>query len=352
VLVLVAVLALLAGGLPALLASPPGGSGSSGLAVQAAGSSGSVHSLPWWDPRGWFGGSSAPSSHAVAGTAAAIAYPAHQVRQVKAAPARRVRELTSERTEYSSTYEMSDGTRQAVISGGPVNYETSSGQWAPIDVSVRRSSKPGFAYQNVTNTFGSYFGSSGSQLVRFDAPGGGWVSIGLAGAHVTAPKAGGSTVTYAVSPGVSLSYTVTPQSLVERISLASPAAARSVSSLRFAVRAGGGLTAQPQENGSVTLSRGAMPVLTLPAPFMTDARKDASSPYGFAWSPKVAQHVARDAETGTLTLSVAPDAGWLAAPARKYPVVIDPTIEIAPTPADAQNTMIEQDTPTSNYDSI
>lgn len=44
--VLVAVLALLAGGLPALLSQPSGGGSHGGLAVQAPGSNGSVHSLP------------------------------------------------------------------------------------------------------------------------------------------------------------------------------------------------------------------------------------------------------------------------------------------------------------------
>jgi len=53
--VLVAVLGLLAGGIP-LLASQPSASSGHGLSIQAPGSSGSVHSLPWWDPRGWFGG--------------------------------------------------------------------------------------------------------------------------------------------------------------------------------------------------------------------------------------------------------------------------------------------------------
>jgi hypothetical protein len=57
VVVLVAVLGLLAGGLPALVAGPGSGCGQShGLTAQAPGSSSSVQSLPWWDPRGWFGG--------------------------------------------------------------------------------------------------------------------------------------------------------------------------------------------------------------------------------------------------------------------------------------------------------
>ncbi|HEX6520904.1 MAG TPA: DNRLRE domain-containing protein, partial [Streptosporangiaceae bacterium] len=352
--VLVVVLGLLAGGLPALVASP--GSGSHpGVAVQAPGSQGSVHSLPWWDPRGWFGGGGgAPAAHAIADYKPPAARPPGRVAgQGPRRPAHRVRELASERTEYSSTYQMSDGTRQQVISAGPVNYRTPSGAWAPVSTAVVKSPRAGYTFQNVTGGYQSFFGSSAAQLVRFDAPGGGWVRIGLAGAHVTAPKASGDTVTYAgVAPGVSLSYEVTPRSLVERITLASPAAAKSLSSLRFTVQAGGGLTAQPQKNGSITLGRGAMPVLTLPAPFMTDARKDASSPYGYAWSPKVTRHVARDARTGTLSLSLSPDAAWLDAPARKFPVVVDPTITVSPTPTDAQNVMVESDAATTNFSNI
>ncbi|HEV3382911.1 MAG TPA: DNRLRE domain-containing protein, partial [Trebonia sp.] len=345
-LVLVAVLALLAGGLPALLASPPGGSGSSGLAVQAAGSSGSVHSLPWWDPRGWFGGggAAAPSSKVLDDNVAAVPRDEAMPKQAALGPVRRVRELTAKRTEFSRTYLLSDGELQTAISAGPENYRTGSGSWAPISTNVVRSAKPGYAFANVTNTFGSYFGSSAGSLIRFDAPGGGWLAMGLDGADVRAPHVSGDTVTYAgVAPGVSLSYEVTPQSLVERITLSSAAAAKALPSLRFVIRTGGGLTPQAQKNGSITLSEGTAPVLVLPAPFMTDSRAQASSPYGYAWSPQVTQHATWDAATHTMGVSLSAGASWLDAAARKYPVVIDPTISVSPTPTDAQNTMIISD---------
>src|SRR5215469_16848770 len=96
-LVLVAVLALLAGGLPALLSQPSGGGSHGGLAVQAPGSSGSVHSLPWWDPRGWFGsggGGGAPAAHAIAAYKPAAGRPPGRVAgQGPRKPAHRVREL-------------------------------------------------------------------------------------------------------------------------------------------------------------------------------------------------------------------------------------------------------------------
>src|SRR5215469_9000241 len=260
-MVLVAVLGLLAGGIP-LLASQPSASSGHGLSIQAPGSNGSVHARPWWDPRGWFGGGGggAPSAHAIADFKPATGRPpGHVAGQGPRKAAHRVRELTAKRGEYSRVYQMSDGTEQQVISAGPVNYQASSGQWAPISTKVQQSAKPGYAFQNVTNTYQSYFGSSAGQLVRFSAPGGGWLAEGLAGARVAAPRVSGDTVTYpSVAPGVSLSYQVTPQSLVERITLASPAAAKSLSSLRFMVKAGGGLVPQAGKDGSIALSRGGL----------------------------------------------------------------------------------------------
>jgi hypothetical protein len=189
--------------------------------------------------------------------------------------------------------------------------------------------------------------------VRFEAPGGGWLSIGLDGGHASRPVVAGDTVTYrGVAAGADLSYRVTPDALKESITLASPSAA--ASSFGFMIRVGGGLVPWQRPDGSIALSRdgvGGAPVLVLPKPVMTDSRPDRWSPYGTAWSPQVTQRVTWDAAAAALHVTVTPDAGWLHQRARRFPVVVDPTIMIAPTPTTAQNTFIEQDTPSANYDS-
>lgn len=120
---------------------------------------------------------------------------------------------------------------------------------------------------------------------------------------------------------------------------------------------GGGLVPWQRADGSIAFSGdgvGGPPVLVLvlPKPFMTDARPDPSSPYGTSWSPKVAQRATWDAASGQLHMTVTADSGWLRSAARRSPVVIDPTIVVAPTPATAQNTMIISDAGenTVNYD--
>jgi RHS repeat-associated protein len=316
--------------------------------ILAPGSQGSLpqqhHS--WWDPRGWFGGNRAPTSHVVPGTAAGLPSRPRVLREVTAPPVRRVGEVVAKRTEFSRTYELSDGRRQAVISTVPVNYRDAAGRWEPVTTAVARSGRPGFTWQNVTNTFGSFFGADPARLVRFEVAGGGWLQVGLAGARPVPPRVAGDVVAYpGILPGVTLSYQVTPAELKERIVLASPSAG---AGLRFAVRAGGGLTPAGLQGGGIGWSRDGtdVPVLVIPAPVMTDSSTAASSPN--AGSP-VAQRVSWDAATSVLSQMLLPDRRWLDAAGRVFPVTVDPTIEIAPTPSQAQNVMIAQDNPTANY---
>ncbi len=349
--------AMVVAGVLVAVGAPPqalGGHGGSrpAPAVLAPGSSGSITHYPWWDPRGWLGGGGAAKPRTIA--AGGGPQRGRLPRQVAVPAPRRVRELTSRRTADARVYQLSDGRLQAAVSAVPVNYRDSGGRWQPIDTTVSSTARPGFSYGSTSNTFGSFFGTSAGRLVRLEAPGGGWLEIGTGGAHPGRPVVAGNTVTYrGIAPGVALSYQVTPVALKERIILASPSAA---SSFSFTVKAGGGLVPYQQRDGSIALSRdgtGGPPALVIPRPFMTDARGDRRSPYGVSWSPAVSQHASWDATTSTMRITVAADPGWLRQAVRVFPVVIDPTIEIAPTPSDAQNTMIISDSGESsvNYSS-
>src|SRR5216684_2290607 len=341
---------LVAVGAPPL---PLGGHGGSrpAPAVLAPGSSGSITHYRWWDPRGWLGGGGAPKPRTLAAGGGPQA--GRMPRQVALPAPRRMRELAARRSADTRVFQLSDGRLQAEISAVPVNYRDSHGAWQPIDTTVRPTTRPGYVYGDASNTFRSFFGAAPAQLVRFEAPGGGWLSAGLDGARAARPQVAANTVTYpGVAPGADLSYQVTPAALKESITLASPAAA---SSFSYTIKVGGGLVPWQRPDGSIVFSRdgaGGPAVLVMPRPFMTDAQHEASSPYGTAWSPKVAQRAGWDAASGTLRLTVTADAGWLHQAARRFPVVIDPTIMIAPTPTTAQNTMIISDAGenTVNYD--
>jgi len=143
--------------------------------VQAAGSNGSLQHHSWWDPRGWFGGGgTAPKPRVLAGNVAAVPGTGRMPRQVAMGPVRRVRELTGKRDRYTRVFQLSDGRLQAVVSAGPANYRDAAGRWQPINTAVSRTAMPGYVYGNESNSFGSFFGATPRQLVRFVAPGRGW----------------------------------------------------------------------------------------------------------------------------------------------------------------------------------
>ncbi|MGW1123082.1 DNRLRE domain-containing protein, partial [Streptomyces tanashiensis] len=265
----------------------------------------------------------------------------------KAAPkAKRVAELTGKRTANARYWQLSDGRVQAEVSAVPTGYRAGK-SWKDVDPTVVPSDAEGFAFANTTNAARSWFGSDAGRLLRFEAGAGHAVTLGLKGAGKLAPVAKGDTVTYedAVS-GADLSYVVGPGSVKENIVL--DAKPSGPVSFTFTLDAGG-LTPKQNKDGSVSFfGEGADPVLVIPAAFMTDAKKDVKAPYGSAYSGNVTQKLTKAGHGWNLT--VTPDAKWLAASERQYPVTIDPTLSIAPTPTTAQDVMISSDGPTTNYD--
>ncbi|WP_256962280.1 DNRLRE domain-containing protein, partial [Streptomyces sp. NRRL B-24572] len=265
----------------------------------------------------------------------------------KAAPKpKRVAELTGRRTANARYWQLSDGRVQAEVSAVPTGYRAGT-SWKDIDPTVVPAQDKGFAFANTTNAASSRFGSDAGKLLRFETAGGRAVTLGLEGAGKLAPVAAGNTVTYkdAVS-GADLSYVVGPGRVKENIVL--DAKPSGPVSFTFTLNSGG-LTPKQNKDGSVSFyGEGADPVLVILAAFMTDAKKDTKTPYGTAYSSAVAQKLVKSGKGWNLV--VTPDATWLAAPERQYPVTIDPTISIAPTPTTAQDVMISSDGATTNYD--
>ncbi|WP_382054208.1 DNRLRE domain-containing protein [Streptomyces atrovirens] len=264
--------------------------------------------------------------------------------------AKRVKELTGRRTANARYWRMSDGRTEVELSAVPTSYRDGTGgkaEWKPIDTSVEASGTKGFDFANTTNTLHSRFGSDAGKLLRVEAGEGRSVTMGLAGADALKPTAEGSTVTYEDAvDGADLAYEVGAGRVKENIVLDE----RPSGPVKFTFTLDvDGLTPKQGEDGSIRFfGESADPVLVIPAGFMTDSKKDASSPYGTAYSTEVEQRLAKAGDGWTLT--VTPDAKWLAAKERRYPVTVDPTIEIAPTPTTAQDVMISSDGPASNYD--
>ncbi|WP_069462975.1 DNRLRE domain-containing protein [Actinacidiphila rubida] len=271
------------------------------------------------------------------------------VKVVKTDPhAHRVKELTGRRTADSSFFRMSDGSVQEEVSAVPVHYRDAKGVWRDIDPSVRSLAHDGYTAGSTGNAFRTYFSPEASRLVRLER-GNGVVELGADGAVTSRPKVSGDRVAYkGAYPGADLTYQTGPSGVKESIVLAKAPAAGA--SYAFTLKLPG-LTPRQLADGAIALYGGEAntPLFTIPAPYMSDARDDANSPYGKVSSTKVAQTMSWDAKAGVLHLKVTPDAGWLADAHRRYPVTIDPTIVVSPAPSDAANVMVLADSPTTNY---
>ncbi|WTS05310.1 DNRLRE domain-containing protein [Streptomyces sp. NBC_00117] len=272
----------------------------------------------------------------------------------KAAKPKRVKELTSRRTEHARFWQLSNGQIQAELSQVPTAYRSGSGKkksWKSIDTAVDATKAKGYDFVNTSNSGRSWFGSDPDKLLKFQAGAHGpAVTLGLKGASSKSvdPTAKGSTVTYkdAAAGGADLEYQVGPGRVKENIVLAKKP--DGPVSYTFTLDAHG-LTPKARKNGSIELygELPNTPVMTIPAAYMSDTRKDADSPYGLAYSPKVKQKLVRDGKNWTIV--VTPDAKWLASSKRQYPVSIDPTITITPTPSQSQDTMVLSDQPAANF---
>jgi RHS repeat-associated protein len=304
--------------------------------------------------KGWFSGDDEDGDKPPAGNKLAISSREKLPKGKKQAAAKRVRELPSRRTEHARFWELSDGRVQAEVSAVPTGYRSGKGKkavWKSIETGVEATEAKGFDFSNTSNSGRSWFGSDPDRLVKFQAGSDGpAVTLGLKGADAKSldPAAKGSTVTYkgVAAGGADLEYQVGPGRVKENIVLAQ--APGEPVSYTFTLDTGG-LTPKARKDGSIALygELPNTPVMLIPAAYMTDAKKDASSPYGTTYSPKVTQKLVRDGKSWLI--KVTPDARWLAAKARRYPVTIDPTITITPDAATSQDTMVLSDQPAVNF---
>ncbi|MFD3531264.1 DNRLRE domain-containing protein [Streptomyces sp. NPDC058664] len=263
--------------------------------------------------------------------------------------AKRVKELTAERTSQARFWQLSDGRIEAELTAVPTSYR-SGNSWKPVETTVRATRDKGFGFANTANTGKSWFGSDAGRFMRFEAENGGAVTFGLAGAGALKPEANGDRVLYKDAvPGADLSYRVGNGQVKEDIVLTERPAGPV--SFTFTLDTEGGLTPKTRRDGSIAFFGEApgTPVMVIPAPYMTDARKDPQSVTGGTYSTAVAQKLSRDTDGKGWKLTVTPDAKWLAAKERQYPVVIDPTITITPIASVSEDTMVLSDQPAANF---
>lgn len=222
------------------------------------------------------------------------------------------KELTDRRTGTSRTFANADGTETTEVSQEPVNHRKPDGSWAPVDSNLVAA---GNGWRNASDSVDIRLAATANSapLVRYALDGEREFGFSLQGSAASAGRVSGSSVTYpAVQPRVDLRFDVSAGTVKESIVLHSADTPRTFD---FPLHLKG-LTPRIS-NGNLELSRDGKVVAVVPAGFMVDAH---DGPAGGVQSQGVRYDLVGQ------TLRVTLDDAWLKDPARKYPVVVDPTV--------------------------
>jgi RHS repeat-associated protein len=232
------------------------------------------------------------------------------------------RELPAARTANERTYDNGDGTQTTEFSDTPINYRAADGSWQPIDTHLVSPGGAGQGWRNVAAPVDLRFAprSDAAELARVAIDGDHAVSFGLAGAAGAGGDPAGSILTYpGVRPHVDLRLESRPSGVKETLVLASPAAP---TSYLFPLRLTG-LTARLADGQVVLADASGATRAVIPPGDMVDSRSGAAGP---ARSAAVTYRLVDSG--GAPALEVTLDSAWLRDPARAYPVLVDPTVQL------------------------
>ena len=233
-------------------------------------------------------------------------------------------ELPGSRSATSNTYLNPDGSYTTAVAPRAVNYRDAAGAWQPIDTSLVAAQTAGYAYQNAAGSFRALFkDAAGDGFVRFDVAGATY-ALGLQNAAHGAASARGSSIDYrGALPSTDVGYTVLSTGIKETITLAD---AHGPDTFRFTLAGAGGLDAAPRPDGAVAFVRpgAAGPAFVLSSPWAADTVGGRVVHAGET-HPQLTAHRLGN---GDWQIALAVDRAWLASSARRFPVVVDPTISI------------------------
>lgn len=253
-------------------------------------------------------------------------------------------EATDARAETSTTYINPDATVTEETYAGPVRFKDDQGAWQDVDASLVRAddgSLKAKAHPHGLKIAGKQAapkglkaaGAKGSAsaavpLVTVEDGAGRQMQLGWYGA-LPAPTIEGAEDTVArykdALPATDMLIEATRTGYEQFLQLKDRSAVDANGQVAYSLKAKG-LTAKAHPDGSVSFAdaKGKTAGL-LPSPVMWDARTDKNSGE-HTHTAKVAVKVVQDGDTITITLT--PDAKFLADEATQFPVTIDPSINV------------------------
>ncbi|MEO3974812.1 DNRLRE domain-containing protein [Streptomyces sp. CAU 1734] len=257
-------------------------------------------------------------------------------------------EIVGERTETRTMWANPDGTLTEDQAAGPVRFRAADGSWTAVDIDLvekadgriaSRAHPLGLTLAGATEQRTDAAATrrlrapapvaGSSPLVSLTGRKGEQVRLGWRGA-LPEPRIDGTRATYRDAlPDADLVVDATRTGFEQFLTLRSRKAVSKAGTLRMTLTAKG-LTAESSKDGGVTFTdKGTgKPAGTMPAPVMWDARVNKRSGEHTHRAP-VAMTFTQRGDQVDLTLR--PSRAFLADPATKFPVTVDPSVNLLTT---------------------
>jgi RHS repeat-associated protein len=229
-------------------------------------------------------------------------------------------EAVDKRSEYSTTFELANGSMTTVFSLTPVHYKDSAGNWLPIDVTLSLISGGNYVTTATPVKVTLTNQTSSVAPVTIDS-GAGPVSLGMVGSLVDGITVSGGSARYpAVTTATDVNELATGDGVEQTLTLASAAAP---SSFSFTLSHAGFNLAQ-DASGQWTLTKpgAAKPSYLLGALSVYDSSSDESGAPAYCDGARMAVKVG----TNSSAISYSIPSSWLKDKARVWPVTVDPGV--------------------------
>lgn len=252
-------------------------------------------------------------------------------------------EVTDARSETSTTFVNADGTVTAEMYAGPIRFKGDDGSWRDVDPSLALSADGSISAKGhphgltlagkkpapkALKATGLATASAGVPLVKVEDRAGRQMELGWYGSLPT-PTIEGTEDTVAryknVMPATDMLIESTRTGYEQFLELKDRSAVDANGQVSYSLQAKG-LNAKVRDDGSVTFtdSKGKTAGV-LPSPVMWDARTDKNSGE-HTRTAKVGVKVTQNGDR--ITIALTPDARFLADPKTRFPVTIDPSINV------------------------
>ncbi len=236
-------------------------------------------------------------------------------------PSGAVREIVSERTARSSTWQMPSGAQVTQIAADPLHWKDARGAWHDYDLSLVRDRDTGVLRAEpgrLQLTLPERLGTTERNATRL-VSGKDSIRAWIEGIDAEAKTSGDVAVYRDATAGIEVRMRAVASGVKEDLALAGPSTRRS---LTYRLELSAGLVPRVDDrSGAVIVERGRRGVFTIPRATIKDDAGASGPPPGYRLRAVV----------GGWRLTVDADSDWIVAGDRQWPVVVDPTTSVTDT---------------------